>query len=374
MDEVSYSLGEVLSIEQSMRLALFEAQRALPFVSPNPPVGCVILDRNYRLISTGFHTKVGAAHAEIEALKKVDDPTQLEQAIFVVTLEPCAHQGRTGSCALALSQLPIKKVVVGLQDPNPLVSGKGIEILQRAGIEVELYSGPLESSLSQVPEVFLHNMKYQEPFVVVKVATSLDGRIALETGESQWITGEESRKYSHFLRSIYDATMVGIGTFMKDDPKLDIRLEHIKKNNKVVIFDPKLASAPHLIESNIVRKHAIEDIILVCEVNTPVPKDIEHFQILPTWNGNVKTGILDPLWNIGIKSIFIEGGAGLIGLFLNENRVHRLYQFIAAKILGWGKGWSDQFSISQLDQSRNLSLLTVRRTGDDVLLTGLFKV
>ncbi len=162
------------SLDQAMKLAMEEALKGAPFVSPNPLVGCVILDSRGQLLSRGFHTAFGQPHAEVEALKGLSTE-QLKGAHVVVTLEPCAHQGKTPSCAKLLASLPIAKVTYGLIDPNPLVAGQGVEILHAAGIKTELYQGPLQDELEEVCEEFLWNFRRQEIFVALKVAQSLDG-------------------------------------------------------------------------------------------------------------------------------------------------------------------------------------------------------
>ena len=225
-----------MNLDQAMQLAISEALKGAPFVSPNPKVGCVILDSQGELLSTGYHKKFGEAHAEIEALKNLN-PDQLKGAHLIVTLEPCAHEGKTPSCAKTLAKLPIKKVTFGLVDPNPLVAGQGAKILKEAGIEVEEYQGILKADLEEVCEEFLWNFRQKKVFVAVKIAQSLDGKIALLNGESKWITGPDSRQKVHELRAQYDAVLVGKNTILIDNPSLDIRHPKIQKENKVVVLD-----------------------------------------------------------------------------------------------------------------------------------------
>jgi diaminohydroxyphosphoribosylaminopyrimidine deaminase/5-amino-6-(5-phosphoribosylamino)uracil reductase len=188
-----------LTPNEAMKLAIEEAARGAGFVAPNPLVGCVILSRDGALIGRGHHERIGEGHAEVRALESVADVSQLNAAQVFVTLEPCAHQGRTPSCAEALAKLPIASVTYGLEDPNPLVAGKGAEILRAAGKTVQIFGG-LKTELEEACEIFLMNMREKRAFVALKAAASLDGKIALPDGSSQWITGEESRAHVQSLR------------------------------------------------------------------------------------------------------------------------------------------------------------------------------
>ncbi len=220
-----------------MQLAISVAGGGAAYVSPNPLVGCVIVDRNHQLLATGFHAKCGADHAEIDAVKKLHKD-ELKNSTMYVTLEPCAHEGKTPSCAKHIAGLAVKKIVYGLIDPNPLISGQGAQILIDAGKTAVLYEGPLKEDLEDLCEIFLKNYRDRKVFVAAKVATSLDGQIALKSGESKWITGPSSREFVHELRSRYDAIIVGRNTVEVDDPALNIRHETIKKIIKVVVLDP----------------------------------------------------------------------------------------------------------------------------------------
>ena len=230
-------MDEQVTVLEAMKLAIAEARKGAPFVSPNPMVGCVVLDSAGNFLSSGYHKIYGSAHAEVNALAGLISE-QLKDAHVVVTLEPCAHQGKTPSCAKTLAALSIKKITYGLIDPNPLVAGKGADILKSAGKDVVLFS-ELQTELEELCEIFLMNQRKQKIFVAIKVATSLDGQMALQSGESQWITGEAAREHAHYLRSCYDAVMVGAGTIQKDNPSLNVRHPEVKKENKVVILDPQ---------------------------------------------------------------------------------------------------------------------------------------
>jgi diaminohydroxyphosphoribosylaminopyrimidine deaminase/5-amino-6-(5-phosphoribosylamino)uracil reductase len=248
---------------QAMQLAIDEAAKGLPFVSPNPAVGCVVLDADGGFLSSGYHQKYGEAHAEVNAVKGLSE-TDLQQAQVYVTLEPCAHQGKTPSCARMLAKHPLQRVVYGLRDPNPLVSGKGAQILREAGIDCMLFhecAGPgLEAELEEVCEAFLWNQRHNRLFVSLKVAASLDGKIALASGESKWITGAASREFAHWLRASHDATLIGVGTLLRDDPALDIRHPEIQKTNQVVVLDSQAQGLRRSDELKMIKTHRPENL------------------------------------------------------------------------------------------------------------------
>lgn len=353
MLEPEPKLGQVLSDLQAMKLAIQEAYRGLGYTSPNPLVGCVILDSKNQFLAKGHHAKVGEAHAEIDALNKAN-PDQLKSARVFVTLEPCAHQGRTGSCAKALSDLPIAEVIYGLQDPNPLVAGKGAEILKSAGKKVTLFSS-LQIELEQVCEHFLKNFREKKPFVSLKVASSLDGHLAHKNGESKWITDEISREIAHVLRAAHDAILVGANTLRIDQPSLNIR--HPKfpgKKIKVVVLDSSGELQKNFAGLSIAKHYAQEDVIFDSGKNL---KDL-----------------LTKLWDLGIKSVLVEGGAQTISSFINEMAADRLYVFQAPMICGAksGKSWSEQVNIASMSERIPLKDLQIVRLNADLLMTGRF--
>ncbi len=316
-----------MNLDQAMRLAMKEALKGAPFVSPNPRVGCVILGSKGELLSTGYHKKFGEAHAEVEALKSLTFD-QLKGAHVIVTLEPCAHEGKTPSCAQALARLPIKKVTFGLVDPNPLVAGQGAQILRAAGIEAEEYQGDLKVGLEETCEEFLWNQRYQKVFVALKVAQSLDGKIALANGESKWITGHESRQKVHELRAQYDAILVGKNTILIDNPSLNIRQPGIQKENKVVILD----------RSGEILK--IKDQLKIFQVHKPENVIVSSCPDLET--------VLKEIYHLGIRSILVEGGGQIYSSFISQGLVQRLHLFTAPIILGQGIGWTDKINLPHI--------------------------
>lgn len=352
--EINYSLikvGDHLSDEQAMALAIHVAKAGAPYVSPNPLVGCTVLNSDNKLVSTGYHQKYGEAHAEINAIKNLS-ADQLTNTKVFVTLEPCAHEGKTGSCAKKLIQYKIKKVIFGLVDPNPLVAGQGAEILRNAGIEAEEYQGPLKQDLEDLCEVFLKNFRHKKTFVAMKVASSLDGQIALSSGESQWITTAESREYVHELRSWYDAIIVGSNTIEVDNPSLNIRHPLITKEAKLVVLDPESKLAG--------KKFKFQ------EVHKP-----ENIHILKFKDLN---DVMDQLWALNIKSVFIEGGSMTYSSFLKAGLVDRLHLFMNASVIGSANSlsWTKGFGIEALSDKKSLKNTKIKTFGSDLYVTGRF--
>ncbi len=359
--QISFSKGDVITADQAMQLAIEVAKKGAPFVSPNPVVGCVVVDKNHKFLDFGFHAKFGLAHAEINALNKLS-AAELADSTFYVTLEPCAHQGKTGSCAKKLATLSIKKVVYGIVDPNPLVQGKGAAILSAAGIEVQEYSGLHKTEVHELAEIFLKNFLQQKVFVAAKVASSLDGQIALKSGESKWITSEASRKYVHELRSYYDAILVGSNTVAQDDPSLNIRHPHIEKQTRLIILDA---------DNQLFKKkfkfmeiHEPENIYFaVTKKNLDNPfqqleiSDLSH--------------LLSQIFDLGMRSLFIEGGAKVYSSFIQSGLIDRLYLFMAPAIIGAtdGLSWTSQIATKSLAQKITLRDLKVRTLGPDIFMT-----
>lgn len=344
--------GTPITPDLAMELAIRGAQFGAAHVSPNPLVGCVIVDSQHRFVSFGYHQKVGEAHAEINALKNISLP---QGATIYVTLEPCAHEGRTPSCAKQIAQLPVNKIVYGLQDPNPLVAGKGAQILNLAGKAVEKYQGLHESALLELPEVFLKNMIQKKPFIALKVATSLDGQLAHQNGESKWITGERSRLFAHELRSRYDAVLVGKETILRDDPQLNIRHPEIKKSNQVIVLDRS---------GEIQKRIKSGQTFRIFEGRSP-----EQVHLL---NEATIANALEKIWNLGIRSVFVEGGAQIFSSFLAARLVDRIHCFVAPVIIGGKSGinWARDFQISSLQERQNLKLVKHRSFDPDFYLTG----
>lgn len=399
LDSIQITDKKKLSIAQAMSLAIYVAYKGASQVAPNPLVGCVILDQNGYFLSKGYHEYYGGAHAEINAIKNLS-AEQLSMCTVIVTLEPCAHVGKTGSCADALKDLPIKQVIYGVEDPNPLVSGKGAQILKQAGKDVFLFSklttanvmavlevgGHLETiadELEILAENFFKNYRLKKPFVALKWAQSLDGKIALPNFESQWITNEKSRRYAHYLRSIYDVTIVGAGTVLKDNPRLNIRLDHFSKENKILVIDPHGAVLKAFDQLNISKTHKKENIYFATDADMASEisgrtqsieskVDFNNIFFLKMNEGNPFNleDIHQFCFDKKMKSILVEGGSATINQYFKQKTFDRVYSFVAPIFLGNGLGYSDKLSIRSMTEKLTLSDVEKMDLGDDILITG----
>ena len=353
--------------EYYMKLAIALARKGRGYVSPNPMVGAVIV-KNDRIISRGYHQRFGGNHAEINALKNaVED---VSASTLYVTLEPCCHQGKTPPCIDSIVEHKIARVVIGTIDPNPLVSCQGINYLQSRGIEVKI--GVLENNCRKLNEVFFHFMETGLPFVTIKYAQTLDGRIATATGESQWISSETSLKYTHQLRAAHDSILVGAGTVIKDNPELTVRLVRGRNPLRVIVDSELKIPKQAKVFQNISGART-----LIATIKTSAdPKfqsiadsGVEIITIKADRKGNVD---LIKLFKIlaarNISSILIEGGAQIITSTLKNNLANRLITIIAPKILGSGIEAVGDLNIRKLSLAKKLSIQKVSRCGDDIII------
>lgn len=367
--------GDHLTDLQAMKLAIIEATKAVGFVSPNPLVGCVILSRDGKLLGRGYHTKLGLPHAEVEALKGLS-ASDLQGATIFVTLEPCAHEGRTPSCAKAIAQLPVAQVVYGLQDPNPLVAGQGAQILEAAGIKVKVAneyfenSAELNQELENLCEHFLKNIREQKPFVSLKAASSWDGYLGLKSGESQWITSEASRGFGRILRASHDAVLVGKNTVMQDNPRLDFRhprFEHVQK--KVVVLDSKATILKSRMAYQLFETHSAQNLIWIVEEGFAFSDS--RAQVVSVQRTTHLNDVLTKLWEVGVKSLYVEGGSQVVSSFINEKKFDRLYLFQGPMMLGGqsGQSWAAGVKVDTLANAIRLKNQRVVRIGEDLLMT-----
>lgn len=368
------------SPSEAMRLAIAEAKKGHGWVSPNPVVGCVILDGQGRLLSTGYHKKIGGPHAEVEALQSISEPARLKGAHLFVTLEPCAHFGRTPPCAEALAKLPLKEVTYGLLDPNPKVSGRGAERIRAAGIKCSSWSEfsrehsrEIEAELNELCEAFLYNQRQQKTFVALKVATSLDGYLGLKSGESKWITGEPARQMGQELRAQYDAVLIGKNTFLEDDPSLNIRLPGFEKHqNKVVLIDPKGEGISKLVQSNLAKNRDLNKIFLATQVGDAIEGGPQIVKLKADSAGKIDLAqLLELLWQNEIKSVFVEGGAGTFSGFLEKKLFQRLHLFMAPNLIGGahGRAWTESFGSERLAERLEFGEAKPLQVGRDLYLS-----
>ena len=366
---------EVMNLqdEDFMRVALSLARNAVGRTSPNPLVGAVIV-REGRIVGAGWHRKAGTPHAEIHALNMAGDLAK--GATLYVTLEPCSHYGRTGPCAEAVVKAGLRRVVIAMGDPNPKVAGKGIAILERAGIEVRC--GVLEDEARKLNEVFLKWIATKLPYVVLKTAMSLDGKIATYTGKSQWITGEAARRRVHEYRDIYDGIMVGIGTVLADNPSLTARLPDGQGKNPVRIVVDSKARTP--LDAALVTDGAALTIIAVTakapQERVQALKD-KGVAIMVAGDGEQvdMNLLLQKLGEMEICSVFVEGGGQVNFSLLRAGLVDKVHAFIAPKLIGGREALTpvEGEGFAELTDAVELEHTTVETIGQDILLTGYVK-
>ena len=359
-----------------MCLALQKAKKGLGWVEPNPPVGCVILDSDYRLLSCGYHERYGGDHAEVCALKKIKDKELLKGAHVFVTLEPCHHQGKTPPCSLELVKYPIQSLTYGAEEP--FTHKKGLEFLKEKGIKI-VPNTDFQEEIENLIAPFKFTFLKKRPFVSLKVASSLDGIIALEDGESKWITGEKSREHAHFLRAQHAAILIGVNTLLKDNPRLNIRVDPFKKKkNKVIILDPEGKSFSFLPESHLLKVHSPDQIIVCCSDQVKrqsFPSEIKVVSSLLHQGKYLPLSLLlaDLYQREKIYSILVEGGAFCWSEFLRQQVAQKLYLYLAPRVIGKGIHWSEYLTIKDLCLSSVLESMAVQPVGNDLLIEGIFK-
>ena len=353
-----------------MQRALDLAARALGRTSPNPAVGAVLV-RGNRIIGEGFHRKAGRPHAEIEALKNLTDAAA--GATLYVNLEPCSHHGRTPPCADAVIQAGIKRVVIGMADPNPLVKGRGTRRLRRAGIEVQ--TGVLRQACEQLNEDFSLFIRTGRPMVTLKLAASLDGRIATVSGDSRWISGASSRRFVHELRNQVDAILVGSGTVNSDNPQLTCRIRGGRDPLRVIL-DSRLSTNPHA--QTYTQKSTASTLIATTQAGAKKrhrfaqldPGQVE-IVALPAQNRRVPIQlVLAELGKRGIKHVLIEGGGQVAAAALHENVVDKVLFFYGPILLGGdGQAMIGTLGISQVAAGKKLHTVQVTQRGEDVVVS-----
>ena len=354
--------------ERFMRRTLELAAKALGRTSPNPVVGAVIV-RNGRIIGEGFHRRAGLPHAEREALQRITETAR--GATIYVNLEPCSHYGRTPPCADALIEAGIKRVVVGMVDPNPLVQGRGLRRLRRAGIAVA--TGVLREECERLNEDFACFIRTGRPFVTLKLAASLDGRIAAASGDSQWISGEQSRRVVHELRNRVDAILVGAETVRNDDPRLTCRMRGGRDPLRVVL-DGRLSITPSARVCT--QPSTAPTLIATSEDHGRGEKqaqlEAQGVQVvcLPGKNGQVPLRpLLVELGRRGHKSVLIEGGGRIAAAALREGVVDKVLFFYAPLLLGGeGRAMIGPLGIDRVAAGQKLHTITVERIGKDILV------
>lgn len=357
--------------EKFMKLALALAEQNRNLNGYDPAVGCVIV-KNGRVIATGSHAQVATAHAEEAALKKAG--REARGASLYLNLEPCSHWGNNPPCAEAIVQAGIKKVFASLKDPNPLVNGTGFKILKKAGVEVNV--GLLAPEAQKINEAFFKFIQRQIPFVTLKIAQSLDGKIATATGQSRWITGLASRKQVHYLRSVHRAIMVGTNTVLKDNPFLTVRYLKVKYQPLRLVLDAfgRIPLNFRVFDRTAATLLVVSEKYPAQKLKAAVQRGIEIVKI-PQKKGifNLRE-LLRVLGAKKIASLMVEGGAELIGSFVDAGLADKLIIFLAPVVIGSQASLSavGGAGAASLKKAWRLKEVTYKKLGEDWLVAGYF--
>jgi len=359
-----------------MRLALREAEKGQGRTSPNPAVGAVLVQGG-KVIGRGHHARAGAPHAEVMALR--DAGARAAGADLYTTLEPCDHFGKTPPCSRAILDAGVRRVFVGSRDPNPVVKGRGVARLRRAGVEV--VQGVLREACDALNAPWFRFITAGRPFVTLKVAATLDGKIATRTGDSRWVTGPEARLRVHQLRDQVDAVLVGAGTARQDDPALTSRLPSGAGRDPIRVVldaDLRLPTKLGLFHS---KSPAPTWVAHLAEPRRTVrrrPRLGPGVELLPCRGrkGRIDLGdLLTKLAGRGVTHLLVEGGAQVFGSFLSRQLADRVLVFVAPKIVGGdGLSWAGgagALGVRTMDQAISLREPSVERLGDDWLVTGI---
>ncbi len=351
-------------IKQTLRLA----QKGRGKVNPNPMVGAIIV-KNGEIIARGYHRRFGEVHAEVDCINSARE--DLAGSTLYVNLEPCSHHGKQPPCVQKIVDAGIEKVVFGSRDPNPAVNGRGVQFLQEKGLLVK--AGVLIEACNELNQAFFKHVTTGVPFVTLKIAQTLDGKIAAADGGSKWITGDAAQVKTHRMRSKHDAILAGIGTVLSDDPQLNVR--HIRGPSPArVIVDSKLRIP---LQAKILNDDLVHKTIIAtaksCDTRRAVEiknKGADVWQISRSKHGGLNLKELcQKLGDAGIVSILIEGGSGIFSSFLRERLVDRLELFLAGKVLGSGLTAMRELGINSLNESIMFKNMSCRKVGTDILIS-----
>ena len=339
---------------ECMAFALKLSKKGRASVGANPMVGCVIT-RDGKIVAQDYHRQYGKSHAEVNALDQIKH--QGKGTKLYVTLEPCSHQGKTPPCTKALIKSGVKNVVVAMLDPNPMVSGRGVEFLQDAGIEVEI--GLLQSEAMELNRGFIKRMETGIPFVTTKIAMSLDGGTAMNSGESQWITSDAARLDVHKLRSNNQAIMTGSGTIINDDPKMTARLNDSEPNPLRVIVD----------SGNKITDQKLN--IFSSDASTLVLNN-DNSRLLPNGKIDLKLALI-MLGKMGINNLLLEAGSGLNGAMLEAGLIDEFIIYTAPIILGSDTKPMIGIPLTKISEKIQLNILNIRKIGEDIKIKAVLK-
>ncbi len=355
-----------------MKLAIELAKKGVGYVNPNPLVGAVIV-KDGKIVGQGYHRAFGEDHAEVDAIKNSNG--DITNSTMYVTLEPCSHYGKTPPCVNTIIKNGISKVVLAMKDPNPMVSGRGINILRESGVEVIV--GVLEEEARRLNEVFIKYITKNKPFVILKTAMTLDGKIATTIGDSKWISNEKSRYYVHKLRHKVSVIMVGINTIIKDNPKLTTRLNEIEGKDPIRVIVDSKGRVP--ISSNIlnIKSNSKTIIATTDKMDKNKVKEIEakggEVIVTPATDNKVDIKyLIKKLGQQGIDSILLEGGGTLNYSCLNEGVVDKVISFISPKIIGGSEAKTpiEGEGKDYIRDSFKLRDISVSRFDEDIMIEG----
>lgn len=360
-----------------MAIALDVARLGEGRTSPNPVVGAVIVKKG-KIVATGFHRRAGMPHAEIEAIQNYrGGHSGLQNATLYITLEPCCHEGRTPPCTEAILQSGIREVIIGMRDPDRRVSGKGIRFLKKHGIKVR--EGILRAPYQRLNEAYIKHRKTGLPFVILKAASTLDGKVAMKDGPSKWITGEESRNFGHQVRDRVDAILVGVDTILQDDPRLTTRIKNKKGKDPVrIVLDSNLRISPR----SRVLHLASEAPTWIATVKKPNHPKVSRLRqgktdiIFCLADKEGRVDLKDLLRQIGkrdIVSLLVEGGPTVLSSFVRQGLADKMMLFLAPSFLGErGLPLFSGLQISSLKRMIQLKDISCQGLGPDLLLEGYF--
>ena len=355
-----------------MRKCIRLALKGIGKTLPNPMVGAYVLDEHDNIVGYGYHKHCGGNHAEVEAINMAGE--KAKNGTIIVNLEPCSHYGKTPPCADLIIKTGIKKVVIGMLDPNPIVAGNGVKKLENAGIEV--VKDVLKEKCELLNATFIKNMKEQKVFVAIKTATTLDGKIATSNNSSKWITSPKSRNFVQKIRNSYDAILTSSNTIINDNPHLNCRVKDYKSPVRVVL-DSNLRTTK---ECNVYTDDGIQVYLFTLK---------EDFQNLG-FNKNVTIVkgscdetqkhidlefVLDFLYKEGIRNVLVEAGGILNGAFIKKNLCDKLYHFIAPKVISDNnaKSWAQGCDVFDINQAKRLSIKETKFIDPDLLVIAFFE-
>jgi len=354
----------LISHKKYMELALKLAEKGRGTTSPNPMVGCIIVKRG-RIVGKGFHKKAGCEHAEVLAIESAGKKTA--NSTMYVTLEPCSHWGKTPPCTEKIVEAGVREVIIGMKDPNPLV--EGFRELKFRGLKTKI--GILEDEAKKLNEAYIKYMKTKKPFVILKVAMSLDGKIATSKGDSKYITSKEARTYVHEIRSSVDAVMVGLNTVLRDNPELTVRHVEGKDPLKIVV-DSQLKIPKNC---NLMKEPSK---LIIATTNKASKKDIvkleqKGIRIIITKSQKGMVDLNDLMKQLGkheIMSIMMEGGSQLNSSAIKDGVVDKVIIFTAPKIIGNGVGAIGNLGVTKINKAIPLKGHSFRKIGKDLLIEG----